>query len=35
MRNPESISVNEDPRLIPVWSIVVAVTAFVAVEYYF
>ena len=35
MRNPESITVNEDTRLIPVWSIVVAVAAFVLVEYYF
>jgi len=35
MRDPESITVNEDARLIPLWSIVVAVTAFVLVEYYF
>jgi len=35
MRNPESITVNEDTRLIPVWSIVVAIAAFVLVEYYF
>jgi hypothetical protein len=35
MRNPESISVNEDPRLIPVWSIVVSVAAFAILEYYF
>ena len=35
MRDPESISVNEDTLLIPVWSIVAAVTAFVAIEYYF
>ena len=35
MRDPESITVSEDTRLIPVWSIVVAVTAFVLVEYYF
>lgn len=35
MRNPESITVNEDTRLIPVWSIFVAVAAFVLVEYYF
>ena len=34
MRNPESITVNEDARLIPVWSIVVAAAAFVLVEYY-
>jgi len=35
MRDPESISVNEDARLIPVWSIIVASLAFVLVEYYF
>jgi len=35
MRDPESISANEDPRLIPVWSIVAAAAAFVFVEYYF
>ena len=35
MREPESIEVNDDARLIPVWSIVVAVAAFVLVEYYF
>ena len=35
MRNPESITVNEDARLIPMWSIVAAVAAFVLVEYYF
>jgi hypothetical protein len=35
MRDPQSITVNEDGRLIPVWSIVVAVAAFVLVEYYF
>ena len=34
MRTPESITVNEDARLIPVWSIVVAAAAFVLVEYY-
>jgi hypothetical protein len=34
MRNPESITVNEDARLIPVWSIVVAAAAFALVEYY-
>jgi Phospholipase_D-nuclease N-terminal len=34
MRDPESIAVNEDARLIPVWSIVAAIAAFVAVEYY-
>ena len=35
MRDPESITANEDTRLIPVWSIVVASAAFVLVEYYF
>ena len=35
MRDPQSISVNEDERMIPVWSIVVASLAFVLVEYYF
>ena len=30
MRDPESITVNEDARLIPVWSIVTAIAAFVA-----
>jgi len=35
MRKPESIAMNEDERVIPVWSIVVAITAFVLVEYYF
>jgi hypothetical protein len=34
MRDPQSISANEDARLIPVWSIVVAAAAFVLVEYY-
>lgn len=35
MPDPQSITVNEDERLIPVWSIVAAVAAFVLVEYYF
>ena len=35
MREPESITVNEDARVIPVWSIVVSVAAFALVEYYF
>jgi hypothetical protein len=35
MREPQSITVNEDERLIPIWSIVVAAAAFVLVEYYF
>ena len=35
MHDPESISANEDARLIPVWSIVAGAAAFVLVEYYF
>jgi len=35
MRDPQTITVNEDERMIPVWSIVVATAAFVLVEYYF
>ncbi len=35
MRDPQSITVNEDGRMIPVWSIIVASLAFVLVEYYF
>jgi hypothetical protein len=35
MREPESITVNEDAGLIPLWCIIVATTAFVLVEYYF
>ena len=35
MRDPQSIAVNDDERMIPVWSIVVASLAFVLVEYYF
>ena len=35
MQDPQSITVNDDARLIPVWSVVVAVLAFIAVEYYF
>ena len=35
MRDPQSITVNDDERMIPVWSIVVASLAFVLVEYYF
>lgn len=34
MRKPEPITANEDTWIIPVWSIVVAVAAFVLVEYY-
>ncbi|HUH61608.1 MAG TPA: zinc ribbon domain-containing protein [Terracidiphilus sp.] len=32
---PQSITFNEDARLIPIWSIVAAGLAFVLVEYYF
>jgi len=35
MRDPQSIKLNDDARLIPVWSMVVATVAFVVVEYYF
>jgi hypothetical protein len=35
MRDPQAIPINEDARLIPVWSMVVAALAFVGVEYYF
>ena len=35
MRDPQSIAVNEDARMIPAWSIVTAISAFVLVEYYF
>jgi hypothetical protein len=35
MRDPQSISANEDERIIPLWSIIAAVIAFVLVEYYF
>jgi hypothetical protein len=35
MREPPAIAVNEDERMIPMWSIMAAVAAFVAVEYYF
>lgn len=35
MREPQSITVNEDERMIPVWAVVAAVIAFVVVEYYF
>ena len=34
MREPESITINEDERMIPVWSILVATLAFLLVEYY-
>ena len=35
MRDPQNIAVNDDQRMIPTWSIVVASVAFLAVEYYF
>jgi hypothetical protein len=35
MHDPQSISANEDARMIPVWSMVAAAAAFVLVEYYF
>jgi len=35
MRDLKNIAVDDDPRLIPLWSIVIAVAAFVGVEYYF
>ena len=35
MPEPKDIRINEEERLIPVWSIVLASLAFVLVEYYF
>ncbi|MGB8259033.1 MAG: zinc ribbon domain-containing protein [Terracidiphilus sp.] len=35
MQEPQSIEVNEDSNMIPVWSFVVASLAFLLVEYYF
>jgi len=35
IRNPESILTAEDERMIPVWSMVLAGIALVAIEYYF
>lgn len=35
MHSPQSISVNEDSRLVPTWSAVTAGLAFLLVEYYF
>lgn len=35
MRMPETITMNDDEKLIPIWSIGVAAAAFVLVEYYF
>jgi hypothetical protein len=34
MHDPQSISANEDERMIPLWSIIAATVAFVLVEYY-
>jgi hypothetical protein len=35
MREPESISMNEDKSMIPIWSIATAAGAFLLIEYYF
>ncbi len=35
MRDPQSIHANDETRLIPIWSILIAAAAFVLVEYYF
>lgn len=35
MRDPQTITVKDDSRLVPGWSIVAAAAAFVLVEYYF
>ena len=35
MRDPQSIAVNDEPRMIPTWSIIAASLAFLLVEYYF
>ena len=35
MRVPQSIQVNSEERMIPIWSIIAAIVAFVGVEYYF
>ena len=35
MRSPETIAVDHEERMIPIWSIVLAAASFVAVEYYF
>jgi hypothetical protein len=35
MRDPELINTNEDTRLVPMWSVVLAAAVFVLVEYYF
>ena len=35
MKDPQSITMNEDSKLIPAWSILLAIAAFTGVEYYF
>ena len=35
MREPELIDANEDTRLVPIWSMMLAAAVFVLVEYYF
>jgi hypothetical protein len=35
MHDPQSIAVNEDSRIIPMWSILAAAAVFVLAEYYF
>lgn len=35
MRDPQNIAVDDDARLVPLWSILIAIASFVAVEYYF
>lgn len=35
MHEPQSIAVNDDERMIPAWSIVLASIAFLLIEYYF
>lgn len=35
MDDPQTIAVNDDERMIPVWSMIAAGAAFLAVEYYF
>jgi hypothetical protein len=35
MPDPQNIPFDDDARIIPLWSIIVSIVAFVAVEYYF
>ncbi len=35
MRNQKDLEMDQDSRLVPAWSIAVAIAAFLAVEYYF